>query len=203
MLESFVNPLLIPVAPMAIRFGLALLFFAAALHKTRYFNQYCRDIRAYELLPTTWVGPAAIGLSGLEWLLVICLPVLALTFPLVLAAALLTVYALAIGINLLRGRRHIDCGCYGPAKARKELQASTITPYLVVRNLLLAGVALLCLAPTIMPVDTARTLVWLDFVVLPLCLASLVILYQAVELFFSQRETVRQFHQRSTVGMVQ
>ena len=58
------------------------------------------------------------------------------------AAALLAGYALAIGINLWRGRRDIDCGCAGPE------QAQPIRPVLLARNAALVGLALVAsLAP--------------------------------------------------------
>jgi hypothetical protein len=67
------------------------------------------------------------------------------------AVALMVAYAAAIGVNLARGRRHIDCGCAGP-RARRPIGAG-----LVVRNALLAAVALAALAPV-----HARPLVWVD-----------------------------------------
>jgi hypothetical protein len=59
----------------------------------------------------------------------------------VLALALLATYTLAIAANLARGRRDIDCGCFGPA-ARQPLSAA-----LVARNAALLGVAVLALLP--------------------------------------------------------
>jgi hypothetical protein len=56
------------------------------------------------------------------------------------AAGLLLLFALAMGINLRRGRRHIDCGCF--QNALKQ----TLSWALVMRNVvlaLLAGLALL------------------------------------------------------------
>ena len=51
-----------------------------------------------------------------------------------LALSLFVLYAVAISINLFRGRRHIDCGCGGDGTA--------IGWGLVVRNVVLAGLAL-------------------------------------------------------------
>ena len=53
------------------------------------------------------------------------------------AAALIALYAAAIGINLWRGRRDIDCGCAGPD------QAQPLRPVLLLRNSVLVGLALL------------------------------------------------------------
>ena len=53
------------------------------------------------------------------------------------AAGLMALYAAAIGINLWRGRRDIDCGCAGPD------QAQPLRPVLLLRNSALVGLALL------------------------------------------------------------
>jgi len=53
------------------------------------------------------------------------------------AAALIALYAAAIGINLWRGRRDIDCGCAGPD------QAQPLRPVLLARNAVLVALALL------------------------------------------------------------
>jgi hypothetical protein len=57
------------------------------------------------------------------------------------AAALLALYTAAIGVNLARGRRDVDCGCAGPG-GRQTLQGG-----LVARNALLAAAALAAAAP--------------------------------------------------------
>ncbi len=64
---------------------------------------------------------------------------------------MLLVYAAAVGVNLRRGRRHIDCGCAGPAARRP------ISGWLVARNVVLAAAALAGLAPV-----APRGLVWVD-----------------------------------------
>jgi hypothetical protein len=65
---------------------------------------------------------------------------LAFPWPELGAAALLLLFALAMGINLRRGRRHIDCGCFQSALEQ------TLSWTLVMRNAVLAllmGLALL------------------------------------------------------------
>ncbi|MGH8629603.1 MAG: MauE/DoxX family redox-associated membrane protein, partial [Burkholderiales bacterium] len=71
----------------------------------------------------------------------------------VLACALLLVYALAMGINLARGRRDIDCGCF------KSALKQTISGWLIGRNLLLAAAAAALLLPL-----AGRTTGVLDYV---------------------------------------
>ena len=61
------------------------------------------------------------------------------------------VYGAAIGVNLARGRRTLDCGCAGPA-ARQPIR-----PSLLVRNGALIGLAAFAAAPV-----TERALSWID-----------------------------------------
>lgn len=68
-----------------------------------------------------------------------------------LAVALMAVFAAGIGLNLLRGRRDIDCGC-GGASGRQLLSW-----WLVARNALLALLAVAGAAE-----GGARALSWLD-----------------------------------------
>ena len=95
----------------------------------------------YRLLPDAMVAPAAHLIPPVELLLGATL-LLGLAFPgpELGAAALLLLFALAMGINLRRGRRHIDCGCFQSALKQ------TLSWTLVMRNVVLAllmGVTLL------------------------------------------------------------
>jgi hypothetical protein len=85
-------------------------------------------------------------------------------------ALLLTLYSVAIGINLVRGRGTIDCGCGGPGGAR-PLRAD-----LLLRN---AGVAVLLGAAAITP--SPRALVWLDAATIACAIAMLALLYAAID----------------------
>ncbi|HVA78762.1 MAG TPA: MauE/DoxX family redox-associated membrane protein [Candidatus Binataceae bacterium] len=81
-------------------------------------------------------------------------------------AMLLGVFTGAIAINLARGRRAIDCGCFGPA-LRQELGGS-----LLVRNLALVAAALALELPV-----GARGLEPVDFVTIGCGAAMLIMLY--------------------------
>ncbi len=158
-----------PVVDVTLRAALALLLLAAAGHKLRDLPRFRATLADYRLLPHAIV-PAAAGLvAGVE--LAIAAALLVLPRPaLVAAAALLAVYAVAIGINLARGRRHIDCGCAGPA-ARQ-----TISGRLVARNVLLATSALAGLAPA-----HPRPLVWVDALTIVGSTAALAALYATLD----------------------
>jgi uncharacterized membrane protein YphA (DoxX/SURF4 family) len=134
--------------------ALALLFASAAVHKLRDLARFEEVFRSYQVLPET--------AARLAWLV----PVLELTVGAGMlaqgtravagaaGAALLTVYAVAIGVNLRRGRRDLACGCGGPDERRP------IAAWMVWRNLLLAGVlaAMLLLPWTARPLEAADAL---------------------------------------------
>ncbi|HEY0767890.1 MAG TPA: MauE/DoxX family redox-associated membrane protein [Steroidobacteraceae bacterium] len=121
----------------------ALLFGSAALHKLRSLQRFAEMFHAYRLLP--------VSAARLSWLV----PALELTVGVGLlarrsragacaaGAALLVAYAVAIAINLQRGRRDLACGCGGPDERRP------IAPWMVWRNLLLAGLLAVMLLPWI------------------------------------------------------
>jgi len=94
----------------------------------------------------------------------------------ILAFLLIGAYALAIAINLARGRKDIDCGCSGPAM-RQPLQ-----PALLARNLLLAIVALCALLPML-----DRPLGLLDNFVMIAAGTVLVLLYTTTDLWLANR----------------
>lgn len=111
---------------------LCLVFVRALLHKLGGFAEFVGTVRDYRLVP--WPRAAAVVLSAAE-----ATVVLGLLWPgtrqiaAVAGAGLLAAYALAIGINLRRGRTTIDCGCGGPGQG--------ISPLHVARNAALIGFA--------------------------------------------------------------
>jgi hypothetical protein len=77
-------------------------------------------------------------------------------------------FSAAIAINIARGRRDIDCGCFGAA-LRQGLSG-----WLLVRNLALAGAAVAVWLPSF-----ERTLEPLDWVTIALGGTTLLVLYVA------------------------
>ncbi len=55
------------------------------------------------------------------------------------AIALFSIYLAAMAVQLIQGKRDLDCGCAGP------LGSSTISPALLLRNAVLIGIAIYCL----------------------------------------------------------
>jgi hypothetical protein len=143
-----------PVVDKTLRGALALLFLVAAAHKLRAPAAFQAHLADYRLFPgRATQGLAAAVVAG-ELATGLALLAASLRETAVAAAlALLCTYSGAIALNLLRGRRDIDCGCSGPG-IRQPL-----SPWLLARNALVAAIALACLAPL-----RARTLVWVDTV---------------------------------------
>jgi hypothetical protein len=118
---------------------LSLVLVRALLHKLSHHAELTGTIRNYRLVPHALV-PLTAGL------VVLCEACAALGLMLpqtrvpaaLLACTLLLIYAAAMGINLLRGRTSIDCGCGGAAHGISCLH--------VLRNLVLALCAVLAMA---------------------------------------------------------
>ncbi len=158
-----------PVIDLTARLALGLLFLVAAGHKLREPARFVATLADYRLLPARLAGIAAALVTGAELAVVAALAVRPPAGR-AGAAALLGLYAGAVALNLARGRRHIDCGCTGPAARRP------IGGWLVARNLLLAGVALVGLAPL-----APRPLVWVDGVTVIAAVGALAACWTATD----------------------
>jgi len=123
-----------PIVSWTATLLIACLFASAAWHKLSGLAEFRGALSAYRLLPEWAVGSAAVALVVLETS--IALALLARFEGASLAAFLLLgAYSAAMLVNLLRGRRWIDCGCGGPGQP--------ISYALVIRNAVLMGVCLL------------------------------------------------------------
>jgi len=141
-----------PVVQRALAGGAALLFFSAALHKLRDGGAFRVVLGAYGVLPPGALPVAARAIPCAELgVAVACLAPGSAAMGCLAGAALLAVYSAAVGFNLARGRRAIDCGCGGPA-GDQPLSAG-----LLARNAALLVLLLLAALP-----ERSRPLVWLD-----------------------------------------
>jgi Methylamine utilisation protein MauE len=133
----------------------ALLFGAAAVHKLRDLRLFDEIFAGYGLLSFAARLRLSRAVPALEALTAVGLLFAASRFAAAcVGIVLLAIYAGAIGINLLRGRRDLACGCGGPADLRP------IAAWMVWRNL---GVAAL-LATTLMLPWSSRPLELTDAV---------------------------------------
>ncbi len=132
----------------------ALVFAAAVAGKIKHRHELAGVVANYRLLPEPLAASAAWVIVGFECLVVLSLVSgVWLAVGAALAIALLAGFALAMGINLARGRHEIDCGCF-QSGLRQRLSA-----VLVARNFLLAAL----LSPILVaPAASATTLQWVD-----------------------------------------
>jgi Methylamine utilisation protein MauE len=120
----------------AVQLALGIVFTLAALPKLRSWRAFAHTVARYRLLPRRLVRPFATAAVATEsflavtfvtgWLLPVALP---------LAATALALFAVAVGVNLRRGRR-IPCGCFGGEGERISARS------LARLGVLLAGVVL-------------------------------------------------------------
>lgn len=123
-----------PAFALAARLLGALVFATAVRGKLVHRHELPGVIANYRLLPARLASAAGWSVVALESLVVLSLVSgVALAAGAALAIALLGGFALAMGINLRRGRREIDCGCF-QSGLRQRLSAT-----LVARNLVLAA----------------------------------------------------------------
>jgi len=166
-----------PIVNLALRLGFAALFGATLVHKLVDFLRFRLAVAAYfRGTPLAASGAAAvmavlaIGLESLA--LVACLGPVSGAVPAALVGGVLVLYALAMGLNLLRGNVLLDCGCsFGAAR-------HPVQPRLVLRNgalALLAGVMALPVAP--------RTVGALDYFSAVACVAVAVLAFFIVGQF--------------------
>jgi hypothetical protein len=115
----------------------ALVFGMAVLGKLHHRDEFVGVVANYRLVPEPLVPAVAWLVVALETVVVLSLATgVGLAAGTGLAVILLCGFALAMTINLARGRREIDCGCFQSA-LRQRLSAP-----LIVRNLVLAAATL-------------------------------------------------------------
>lgn len=159
-----------PALTSTVSLVLATVFAAAAATKLRAPEVFAGVVENYRLLPAALVRPAALALPPAELAAAVGLLVPA-TRPAAaaLAVLLLLLFAAAMAINLARGRREIDCGCFvGPLRQRVGWP-------LVGRNLLLAALG----SPVTLADGGGRAMNGLDGLTIAAGTASLLLLYAA------------------------
>lgn len=159
-----------PAIGWILALSLGLLLASAAVHKLRNPARFRSALAGYRLLPEAALSASGVVVIGIEFAAAALL-VLPAERPLggALAAALMAAYGTAIGINLLRGRTRIDCGCLGVGTSDR------IAWWMVGRNVALALVALVVRLPA-----TPRELEALDWVTVAGTVAVVALLFSTV-----------------------
>lgn len=93
-----------------------------------------------------------------------------------IAVGLLSIYTLAITVNLIRGRFDVDCGCSCPAMRQ------TLSGWLIIRNLGLLAAALLTFPPAVQ-----RPLTILDWFTAVAAVATFLLIYSAANHLFAAK----------------
>ena len=164
-------PMLDPAFGYLIILGIALLLAVAGGQKIKSIAAFTQVFAAYRVLPeslarrTAWLIPCIelAAAAGLLWDSSRRLALMA-------AMALLAAYASAVALNLVRGRRELDCGCGAPGRRR------SIAAWMVWRN----AVLMLLLAIAALP-WSARVLDAADLLTFAGGLTASVLLYLAVD----------------------
>lgn len=163
-------------APVTLAFAqalLALVFLLGFWSKVRNQEAFEGVVYNYRLLPEAAVKPVAYGLPGVELMVGLGLLVAPVRpFAAMAAVALLAVFTAAIGINLARGRREIDCGCFS------SVLKQHLSGWLLLRNGLLIALAF-WLVTGLVP---QGAITWLEWLTAGAAAVTVILLYLAAGL---------------------
>ncbi|PCI80600.1 MAG: hypothetical protein COB20_02930 [SAR86 cluster bacterium] len=183
-----IDPLLLRI----ISLGFALLFLIAATHKFSHRDHFLASFEAYEIVPANLSGLVAKIIPPLElflgagWL---ALGLFSIEFKLVtlISIGLLASYALAIGVNLKRGRNYIDCGCSFSSSTASNTESGSqqISSELLYRNVVLIVMAIVCTIPV-----SDRSLQLIDVFGLLFSVISLILLYGTFNQLLTNKNTI-------------
>ena len=125
-----------PYLTTTARWVLAFVFLASALGKLRDRRAFAAIVLDYRVLPRPWARAFAVVLPWLEVAAgLMLLAGLGTKIGAALSGVLLLSFTLAVGVNLLRGRKNLDCECAGKHRRQK------ISGKIVVRNLALSALS--------------------------------------------------------------
>lgn len=157
-----------PVCVISISWFFAFFFGESCISKIIYKEYAIEAISGYELLPPSLINVFLLMQVTFEGGVFISLFLFPFSdMPKIMAVFLIGVYSIAIFINLLRGKKEVDCGCYGPY--RKEV----IHWSLLLRNsLFIFFLSLGVIDPS------ERMLSFLDWIVCALTALSLILLFK-------------------------
>lgn len=163
---------------------LAFLFLSTFLHKTLNYREHIRIMNAYHLVPARLIVPSFILFAAAELAIGLTLLLSGITlYHVVSIGSLLSIYTFAIGFNLMRGHRHIHCGCGG------ILENEQLSWGLVLRNLLLGFSVAGIWKSQSLYIGEIALIHKLELVMLSLILFSLLYLFK--ELFNIRKKLVR------------
>jgi hypothetical protein len=103
-------------AASAVQVAMGLMFVTAGAQKLVHWHEFKGVVAAYRLVDAWWSVAIAATIAPLEVLLGAASIVgVGMPFTAVAMAAMLAIFAVAMAINIRRGRTAIDCGCFRTA----------------------------------------------------------------------------------------
>jgi uncharacterized membrane protein YphA (DoxX/SURF4 family) len=168
-------PVLDPIYSLIVAVLVAFVFAHAATHKVLDYTRHVAIVADYRVMPAWFVPLLAPLVIVLEFTAAI-LVLFPATRPmgLILAAGLLLAYLFSIGMNLLRGRTSIDCGCGWGS------QAHPISGWLLIRNLLFIAITLMALLPL-----ANRSMHLADWILIALASSAVIAIYYVGDLLIA------------------
>ncbi|MGO0058573.1 MauE/DoxX family redox-associated membrane protein [Brevibacillus fluminis] len=99
---------------LVLRFSLGTILLSAGLGKIFKIDRHIVVVKAYKIVPDTWI----LWFVWAEVIAEFVAGILLFTgylreIPYILAASLFVMYSIAISMNLVRGQKDLDCGCGG------------------------------------------------------------------------------------------
>lgn len=177
------------MATLALGFLLGWVFLSAAVPKLLLAREFEDAVANYELLPPELVRPVSKVVPWLELLIAGGFFFGAARVAGGIAALILLAFAVAVGANLLRGRR-IECGCVGVAAPRR------ISWYLVGKDCVLATIST---AVTLSPEGLSGSVSSSDAVAVA-ATAGLIVIGEAVVIEFATAlRAVKAFDRTDTI----
>ncbi len=171
-----------PVLTWTFALALSIIFASSAAMKFANIAEFTAALEDYRILPTPLIIPAGWTIPMLE--AAGALGLLANRTRLaaaLLLAVLVAAFSAAIVINLARGRRQIDCGCFGPALRQ------TLSGWLVGRNLMLVVAAVVVAIPA-----DARTIGAIDIVTISFGAVTLALFYVSMNHLLANAPWIRE-----------
>jgi len=176
-----------PVINIIASLILSYVFVVAGFHKCQAPKEFATTLNNYKILPESlirqgvYLFPTVEIMTGVALLIPVTAKLAALS-----AGFLLSIYMVAIGVNLLQGRGNIDCGCGGSE------QKQTISEWMIVRNSLL-----LFLAYIVTCQIEPRSLLWFDWIVIILATLTGCLFYNIVNQLLANKDllkVLREYH---------
>lgn len=170
-----------PTINLLLALAFVALFGSAAVMKMRAPAIFLATLADYRLVPRSVLPMAGVLVIALEVAVAV-----GLIWPTtraasgVIGAGVMVLYGAAIGINLVRGRREIDCGC--------SLRRRPIGRWMVARNLFFAAALLVAALPV-----APRALGIGDVATIAAGLAVLALLYGSLDLLLGRPDLRRPF----------